>query len=825
MTTPTGITDLLDDILVKIFWPSSRPSSSSSEADPSWIPLWPTPKYLYGVDDAQEVLSVAQTSVIPLPLSPAADAAHHLLIASICSRWRDLAKRHVATLLVKKDCVVSRQDLANAVSCFPNLTHLHLCDHSVEALDDVFLAHLASSCPKLTALHVGEHNRVDADCDDDSRNGEHLLTECGLDRFFRRCPHLEHLSLYCLGKGPALPVSLFQLPHLRTLLLDHPTGRMAPFLTGLTCLTSLSIDSGGWTCHQLSTLVLLTTLTSLSLSHHIILESEDPPFAAFSQLPSLRSLRFGLQRLRLNQLDSSPQFSRMFQSESSCSLLERLKLTYCHELHRFPDHIGQLLPRLKKLSICFCRSLVHLSEQFTSLTSLQSLIISECSVSSLPENFGNLPVLKTLVLHGLPLENLPESFCQLASLETLFIIRCWKIQELPLGFGHLPVLQSLCLKHLPLLDLPEDIGLLVNLHTFVLDNYYGQKRLPSSFTQLSSLTRIEINLCGIAELPEHITALARLETLRIQSCRDLSSAPANFGGLTRLKQLKISRDLETLPLFLRGLKNQLKGLKQLEPGRDLETLPLSLEDLRLGSFDLITPLPAIPVLSGLTKLKLIRVRFPGGLADGEILSGLKHLKQLKLVLADDATKFLSSLSCLSDLRTLTISSAGSMRELPEFVASAVQQLRQLGINMGGELRELPANITTLQRLTSIRIHAPKLSSLPDGIGALSRLRKLDLSKCSSLAHLPASLTQLSCLHELNLSNTSILSLPRSFSRLTRLKRLNLQGCKQLGCLPEDLAELKMLNDLDTNGCDRLPRDQDRRMVITLDVNGVRCCSD
>ncbi|CAI7796300.1 unnamed protein product [Closterium sp. NIES-53] len=102
----------------------------------------------------------------------------------------------------------------------------------------------------------------------------------------------------------------------------------------------------------------------------------------------------------------------------------------------------------------------------------------------------------------------------------------------------------------------------------------------------------------------------------------------------------------------------------------------------------------------------------------------------------------------------------------------------------------------------LEIHAPKLASLPDGIGSLSRLRTLDLSECTALVHLPASLTQLACLNSLHLTGCCIRFLPPDFEKLTRLRILDLDNCEQLEALPEGMTQLKALRWLSVEGSRR-----------------------
>ncbi|CAI5992005.1 unnamed protein product [Closterium sp. NIES-65] len=491
---------------------------------------------------------------------PTASADACLFIASICRRWRDLAKRHVSSLLVKEGRAVSHRDVLNAVAFFPRLTHLHLADLSVESLDDAFLADLASSCPWLRALHVG----MLAVNGGPHGSNERVITESGLDNFFRQCAQLEHLSLY------------------------------------------------------------------------------------------------------------------------------------------------------------------------------------SSRVSTLPESFGDLPALKALVLRQLPLLRLPASFTRLASLESLLLVGCKELLELPAGFCCLTALQTLSLACSPTLHLPEDLGALTNLRTFDLQDN-RQEQLPSSFTQLVSLTRLEL---------DGLDSLNKLTQLRVRGCCELNEAP--------------------------------------------RALPLSLQALSFSNNEEVASMLDISALTGLRELCLA---FVYATRLEAISAHLPNMEHLELVLEEEAEKSLSLLARLPHLRTLMLTEVGSVSNLVEPGGSALQELQQLNIYTRSErFTELPDAITTLHHLTSLQIHAPKLSSLPYAFGALLRLRKLDLSFCSSLAHFPDSLTQLSCLHELNLCDASIHLLPAGFANLSRLKKLDLDQCEQLEALPGDLCDLRMLDDLNTRSC-------------------------
>ncbi|CAI5520986.1 unnamed protein product [Closterium sp. Naga37s-1] len=527
-------------------------------------------------------------------------------------------------LVVKENRAVSLQDLTAAIACFPHLTHVHLSDNSVESINDAFLAHLASSCPKLVSLHVGKEITKIWDWE---REHEHPVTEAGLDHFLRRCTQLQHLSLYCLHRFGKLPASLSYLMDLHTLAVTHGAALEAPGFTHLSSLATLSVDMSDQEELDLSSLEHLPAFAKLSLcgETELVLEGEDAYPVSFAHIPFLESLEFNY---------STPRFDLLFPPGVSCSRLERLLLSCSDKLERLPDDIGKRLPRLRELSICASPDLSELPHHFSSLSCLLKLTISEVNVVSLPKSFGRLPVLRELSMQQVLISGLPDSFSQLSTLEVLNLV----------------------------------------------------------------------------------------------DCRSMAALPASLGSVQRL-----------------------------------------------------TPLIELPALPRLRHMSLTGVALVRGLVATVSLTSLEHLE---LALAGEAEELPLSLAFCPNLRTLTIRSAARMKALPDDFGSALQQLRQLRVEQAAELRGLPDTLTQLHWLTSLEVHAPKLASLPDGIGALSRLRQLNLAHCASLTRLPSSLTRLSCLHKLSLGYTPVRSLPCHFAHMSRLKALDLESCKHLESLPD-----------------------------------------
>ncbi|GJP49790.1 hypothetical protein CLOM_g8960 [Closterium sp. NIES-68] len=773
----THIHDLPDDILTRIFWHYEQRVPKKAASDALWesLSLSPAPKHIslnFSVETA-----IRPEKKTPLPTPPPSASAHRvLLISAVCHHWRRLSRRYISTLLVENNLAVSRQALASAVASLPNLTHLHLCDGSVETLDDAFLAHLASSCPRLAILHVGSriapgHSRSYVEA---PRKGEHPITDAGLERFFLRSTQLEQLSLFCLHEDAELPASFFALAHLHTLALTNASPLGDSRIANLTSLTSLHVVSKYMPSQQVAGLARLPNLALFSISDETYVGRghESSAELGVAQLPLLKSLRF----------------DRMLPAASACTSLEQLDIVKTY-LSQIPDDFGERLPCLRELTFRQYVSSHSLRDHVTSLPLaslplLESLTLSECNhLFTLPEDLGCLLALKTLVLHKLPLEGLPDSLCQLAALETFLLIECASHPndlQLPAAFCSLTALETLGIVKMPRVTLPENIGELPRLRTVFLNGLYQQRRLPPSFTQLPSLTRLELGMCMLRELPEDMGALTSLQELHIHSCPLLQKLPESLTNLSSLETLMVDDcvKLSSVPRKLDSL-GKLKWLEltgcmdQTEPPT---FLPPSLEILSLGNSYHVADLLDVSLLPKLRKLCLKLVGAEERMA---VTSSFPQLKHLELHLQDDAEELPFPLALLPRLHSLVIWSAAKLQRLPGDMGWALQQLRKLQVHCAGELRELP-----------------------ESIGALSRLRQLYLFDCPALQHLPGSLTQLACLRELQVERTALRCLPPAFAQLGRLRSLRLDGSLQLQVLPEDLADLKMLQFLSLRDCPR-----------------------
>ncbi|CAI5502574.1 unnamed protein product [Closterium sp. Naga37s-1] len=634
MEPPTHIHALPDDVLTRIFWHFEQPEPRKA---------------------------IRQEIKTPLPIPPpSADAHRILLVAAVCRRWRGLTQRCVSALLVRDNLVVSRQALASAVAALPNLTHLHLCDGSVETLDDAFLAHHASSCPNLAILHVGSRiTPVDCIRGYDAQLGkdEHPpITEAGLDRFFRQSTRLEQLALYCHDPSVEFPASFFQLPRLHTLALTHASPLEAPDLSNLSSLTSLHFPSGDINYEQVASVARLPRITTLSISDEASVYRGDGFARDFdmAQMPLLKSL----------------QFVQMLPAASPCTSLERLEIVNKNLIGHLdklsPDlltyQLGKLMPSLRELSLRqrFAAEYVpgHITTlPVTSLTVLESLTLFECNrLSSLPEEIGCLHALKTLVLHRLPLVALPDSLCHLPSLETFFLIECItsrQLLQLPADFCCLTSLQSLAILRMPRVRLPENIGELPRLHTL-----YHVADLPD-VSMLPWLRKLSLKLVGAEERMGVSSSLARVKQLELALQEEAVELPFSLALLPQLHTLVMwnAGKMQRLPSDMGWAVPQLRVL-QIHCARELRELPDS-------------------------------------------IGAASRLRQLHLFDCPALHHLPASLAQLACLHELHVENSG-LRCLPSGIAQFTR-LRSLSLHGCVELQGLPDDLTELKMLQYLGI--------------------------------------------------------------------------------------------------------------------------
>ncbi|CAI7854689.1 unnamed protein product, partial [Closterium sp. NIES-53] len=591
----------------------------------------------------EETTPIPTTSAIP-------NAARIFLLSSVCRRWRALAKRDVSTFLVERNRVISLHEVSHAVARFPNLAHLHLCDGSVETLDDAFLAHLASSCPKLTILHVG--SGITQHPDYVGLEHQHPITEAGLDRFFQQCTQLEQLSLLCLHRDVELPPSFFHLTRLHTLALTAASALESPDLDSLGSLTTLHIASTG-------------TLNNSQICG---------VFPALPAFPPPSGPAF-LLRLPDDIAELLPCLGEL--TICRCDLFQELTICRCDLFQELTICRCDLF---QELTICRCDLFQQLPEGFTSLNHLQTLSLFKCrQLRCLPENFGRLSALKTLVMEQLPLPSLPDSRCQLSALETFFLL--WSKLVLRPGVSKLVQANPQAASGRVLRE--------------------GASRGRGRAEQPAGVTAFCPHLKA---LPASLTCLSRLEALTLFSCRRLASAPTRLDDLTRLKQLVVtSRDMlkhppQLLPASLETLSWGSYRHSMALP--DTGTALPQLRRLELKFAGRLRELPAsITALQNLTCLEIDSAPQLASLPHG--IGALSRLRQLRLVLCDQLEHLPASLTRLTCLNELAIPHS-SIRYLCSNFAR-LTRLKSLCLTGCVKLQVLPGELSELKAVQRLDV--------------------------------------------------------------------------------------------------------------------------
>jgi len=325
----------------------------------------------------------------------------------------------------------------------------------------------------------------------------------------------------------------------------------------------------------------------------------------FSTMPSLQKLI-----LSYNQLEEMPEYltrltTLKFLSMSGCEItvlpssirglenLESLGLTY-NNFKGFPQEVTLLtnlkelylsnneritdipctikaLQRLNVLKLYGCAITGKICDELCSLTRLETLELSNNTITDLPREIGSMQSLKELRVSSNSISAVPTGIENLRELTELDISNNM-ISALPANIGNLKKLKSLNaggnreLKEVPLS--------LSNLYAMQKLDLYGAgiRRFPNMLLELYNLTNIVLASNRIRELPSELGRLPCLKSLRIYNC-GLHKLPESIGCLTELQELRVGCnpfDFECFPSWIGNLEN----LKMLDMrGCDLVGIP------------------------------------------------------------------------------------------------------------------------------------------------------------------------------------------------------------------------------------------------------------
>nr|XP_048329835.1 disease resistance protein RGA2-like isoform X1 [Ziziphus jujuba var. spinosa]XP_048329836.1 disease resistance protein RGA2-like isoform X1 [Ziziphus jujuba var. spinosa]XP_048329838.1 disease resistance protein RGA2-like isoform X1 [Ziziphus jujuba var. spinosa]XP_048329839.1 disease resistance protein RGA2-like isoform X1 [Ziziphus jujuba var. spinosa]XP_048329840.1 disease resistance protein RGA2-like isoform X1 [Ziziphus jujuba var. spinosa]XP_048329841.1 disease resistance protein RGA len=467
-------------------------------------------------------------------------------------------------------------------------------------------------------------------------------------------------------------------------------------------------------------------------------------------------------------------------------------------------------PNLKELYIFDYRAGVRLASWFSSLTTLDRLLLNGCDKIKNVSALSQLPCLKALWLEKLPsLEyisnNNATSVPLLSTLQMLEFLDLpnlkgwWKDvgeeeeKDIPLfeclselNIWHAPKLTS----NMPLYPYLEGELRLTDNYRLKTFQRTQQMKMMDSFSPLSNLTSLYIigieSLQSLSEVKTY--SLTSLRKLCVEKCPKLKTFLPAIQHLTSLQELEIISCHEVDIYGDSGDGNMWQALQsllflRLQDLPQLETLPDELQ--QLISLQKLT----------LEECKSLVV-IPGWIGN------LKSLRELRIKGSNKLTSLPEGMSQLTSLQSLYISDLPQLKTLPDGLQE-LTSLQKLTLEECKSLVDIPKWIGKLKSLRELRIMgSDKFTSLPDGMHELTSLQSLEIRDLPQLETLPDCLQQLTSLQQLILERCkSLMDIPEWIGNLKSLRRLHISGINKLTSLPEGMRQLTSLQSLYIGDCD------------------------
>ena len=358
--------------------------------------------------------------------------------------------------------------------------------------------------------------------------------------------------------------------------------------------------------------------------------------------------------------------------------------------------------------------------------------------------------------------------------------------------------------------------------------HYSEAVNLDGLRRLTGLRSLEINSNGNLTNVDGLTALAGLRSLTL--VLDQEGGSLDLTPITTLRQLErlvLEDDFEDEDFaFLAGMPAlrevslQVEGRVSLPALRHVRTLTLGMDDE--------ASLDGLRALSGLRELSLFQVRYSGGYAFLEDLSGLTRLQ----LVAHAPMRDLSPLAGLTALRSLNIPVASGADLSP---LRGLTALRELSLGSKGtgllDLSPLMHAADPLPALEDLRVYGAPMHQLVALAARLPGLRSLTLSHTGELVRVDLSpLAALGALRSLRLRGI----VPERVPPLPSVTELSVGGHSEC-CLPS-LGPLAVLTGVETLELGVAPADGDfsplaclpRLRTFTLrdggdlDFSGLRC---
>ncbi|KAL2629139.1 hypothetical protein R1flu_013825 [Riccia fluitans] len=222
-------------------------------------------------------------------------------------------------------------------------------------------------------------------------------------------------------------------------------------------------------------------------------------------------------------------------------------------LKELPASIGDL-ERLEMLTVYSTR-LQGLPSRLGDLRALKTLVVRSEALEDIPTSLSRLQSLENLRLEGkLVRENgetaaefLSDGFTHLTNLQTLVLIS-QRLERLPDNLANLKKLQRLDLQCPEVFTLPDSWEALPELRRMKLSCL--SKSLTGRWGGMAALQKLKVSLCReLTSFPDSLGELKALHTLQISFCDELRSLPVSVGRLEMLQKLTVEHcaKLESLP--------------------------------------------------------------------------------------------------------------------------------------------------------------------------------------------------------------------------------------------------------------------------------------
>jgi internalin A len=489
------------------------------------------------------------------------------------------------------------------------------------------------------------------------------------------------------------------------------------------------------------------------------------------------------------------------------------------------QYLEQFIPRLVNIGfpklkyLCFHSydyPIKRLPKEIAQLSELEELDLSHNKLEQLPDDFKKLKQLRRLYLSNNNFNAIPYQLLFLPNLELLDLAENlishpqFKYPPGP-GQKHIFQLKSLNLSSNGVIKLPKNFSNFVELECLILQNFRNHRqgleiadrqffkgqvsnpltglldeKIGESIHQLKSpgnpisdlIKEKEDNSVEetLEKIWEEICQLPKLKQLDL-SKNELGSIPQQWDKLRYLEQLDLSsNNLNQLPEGIQALE-YLKSIKLND--NKLQEIPPQLFQLQyLEHLDLKNGFDGPPDQiaadwSSLPHLQELDLSH-NGLSNGDFLSSLSHLKQLRILNIQHNN--IQELPQLSDnfeaLEQLFVNN-NNIEQFPEQLV-AFPKVKLLALN-NNQINRLPEHFQGLEVLEILYLQNNSLEWLPEDICQLSQLKELHLND-NKLTGLPSSLQLLHQLEVLNLEKNFLRKLSNQISYLPKLQELNLQSC-------------------------------------------------